>query len=60
MQDVDAVHDTHLLEERKTAVPRNADATNRPNTAAVLAMLAALEAEFRSVLNPPAPRSEDH
>jgi hypothetical protein len=58
MQDVDAAHDRQLPDGRNSTIASSADAPRWPNAAAVLEMLAALETEFKSVLEPPAPASE--
>jgi len=56
----DAKTDDHarLLDPRKATASPATECARWPNAAAVLEVLAALEAEFKSVLHPPAHASD--
>jgi len=58
MPEFDAADGAHLRDEPNSAFSGSVAAPRRPNTAAVLAALAALEEEFKSVLNSRVPASD--
>jgi hypothetical protein len=58
MPEFDTAEAAHLRDEPNPARSGSGDAPRRPNTAVVLAALAALEEEFKTVLNPRLPASD--
>lgn len=58
MPELDAADGAHLQDEVNPAFSGNIGASRRLNTVAVLAALAALEEEFKTVLKPRVPAAD--